>query len=300
MSSVISRRDGSIALRRIIILIGLTLGALVLTASPARADSDADKSRAHFKSGLDLAKMGNFKESRDEFLAAYKLYPHDSILLNLGIARYRVGEFVDAEQDLMRYLSDYAAATPEEEASARATLADVRGHLGTLRLRVLPASAHVRIDQRSVILHPGEQTEVRVLIGTHTVYAEAENFTGTNTHVDVGTGAPATLEMKLEPLPAGERAAHNLELPAAGMVLIGVSLASVALGTFSGIHAVNLSNQYSSDHDGGVRDEGMVFRTMADVSIGIAIVSAGVGAYLIFDKRTQTKVGLGPDGRIHF
>jgi hypothetical protein len=158
----------------------------------------------------------------------------------------------------------------------------------------------VKIDDRHVILHPGEATDVRVLIGPHTVSAEADNFRPTNEHTEVGTTGKASLEIKLDPLPAGARAARNFELPAAGMVLIGVSLAAIAVGTFSGIHAVNLSNQYANDHDGGVRDEGMVFRTMADVSFGIAIVGAGVGAYLILDKRTQTAVALGPDGALHF
>src|SRR5580693_4636456 len=111
----------------ILFLVTLTI---LFASKNARAETDVDRARVLVKSGLDHFKLARYVEARDEFVAAYKMYPHDSILLNLGLAHEKTGEYVDAERELMRYIADYAAATPEEIATARATLFDVRGHLG--------------------------------------------------------------------------------------------------------------------------------------------------------------------------
>src|SRR5579883_3465343 len=73
-------------------------------APPARGDADArERSRAAFRRGVAQAHDGDYPAARDSFLEAYKLFPHPSILLNLGISRARTGEWVDAEQDLVHF-----------------------------------------------------------------------------------------------------------------------------------------------------------------------------------------------------
>src|SRR5215472_18592184 len=94
-------------------------------ALPAAAFGEdvREQSRAAFLHGVSEAHQGNYAAARDAFLEAYRLFAHPSILLNLGIARWHTGEYVAAEQDLARFLSDDGGASDDEIASARAALA---------------------------------------------------------------------------------------------------------------------------------------------------------------------------------
>ena len=69
--------------------------APMMIADPAR-----DQSRAAFMRGVADAHQGHYTAARDAFLEAYTLFAHPSILMNLGIARWHTGEYVQAERDL--------------------------------------------------------------------------------------------------------------------------------------------------------------------------------------------------------
>jgi Tfp pilus assembly protein PilF len=95
-------------------------GSVTSVAREARADepqitADADareKSRVAFRRGVAQLRSQDWTAARASFEAAWALYPHPSILLNLGIARLRTDEPVRAEQDLVRFLSEDVGASP--------------------------------------------------------------------------------------------------------------------------------------------------------------------------------------------
>src|ERR1700690_423615 len=112
----------------------VALLAVLASAPSARADGRED-SRASFRRGVSAAEAGDYAGARDAFLEAYRLFAHPSILLNLGIARWRTGENVAGEEALAKFLSDDGGASQAEIASARAALSQTRDHLGTLHVR---------------------------------------------------------------------------------------------------------------------------------------------------------------------
>ena len=116
-----------------LLLAAATLATLVASAAPGHAQDDPkEQSRAAFRRGVSQASAGDYAGARDSFQEAYRLFAHPSILLNLGIARWHTGEYVAAEQDLVRFLSDdggaseLLAALPRHEAGVTKNLEMVR------------------------------------------------------------------------------------------------------------------------------------------------------------------------------
>lgn len=276
-------------------LLGTALGLLVAARSPvAAADDPREESRAAFRRGVASVQAGSFAAARDAFLEAYRRFPHPSILLNLGIARWRTGEYVEAEQDLARFLSDDGGATADEVSSARGALAHVRENLGTLRLRVAPAAARATLDGRGIPLEPGRFADVRVVSGAHVLVAEAPDHTARRRDVVIAAGAPLEVDLALavgesrgpDPSVAAPPPARDATRVAVGWSVIGVAIVAAGVGTYAGVRALGLADDYATpgragyqDHD--TRASGILLRTVADVAFASSIATAAVGAYLV-------------------
>ena len=188
-------------LRHLLLAASLAAALLASSVEAGADEGPREQSRAAFRKGVTWVQEGNYAAARDAFLDAYKIFPHPSILLNLGIARAHTGEWVEAEQDLVRFLADDGGAQPDELASARAELAQARSHLGTFRLRVSPDGARAALDGKPLALIPGSFVDVRTTRGTHDSAVDADGFTPSRSTVVV----------------AGERAPNvDLALSAAG------------------------------------------------------------------------------------
>lgn len=291
------------SVRRALLVVALLVWAMAASAAPD--DSSRERSRAAFLHGVELVQKGDFQGARGAFVEAHKLFPHPSILLNLGIVRARLGELVEAEQNLVGFLANDGGATPEEVKGARQTLGDVRAHLGTIKVRVEPATARATIDEKAVALAPGELAEVRVVLGEHELVLEAPGFVTERTRVRVSgpepevvvrSLAPVKLETPRAPLPARVLAGGTL-LGASGFALL------VAIGT--GARAIERADAYnvrtSSEYRvAGVRDEGVAFRTATDVLLVSAVLLGGAGAAVLLwpagrapGPRVSATVGLG-------
>jgi tetratricopeptide (TPR) repeat protein len=274
--------------------------ASVLAPLPARAQppscvpagsesNDArDRSRAAFRKGVADAHDGDYVAARQCFSEAYKLFPHPSILLNLGISRARTGEWLEAEQDLVHFLADDGGAQPDEVASARSELAQVRGHLGTFRLRVSPDGAHATLDARPIALLPGSFVDVRAPRGKHDLHVEADGYAPTDRTVAIAADRASDVDVALAavaggtpppgPTPDGRRTL--------GWLFVGASVVAAGVGLYAGIQAKALSDQYNvpgsaSFQDPSTKAKGITFRTSADVAFLSALALAGVGLYFV-------------------
>ena len=294
-------------LRRLVLAAAIA-SALVLSArAGAAGDADArERSRAAFRRGVAQAGAGDYAAARDSFQEAYRIFPHPSILLNLGIARAHTGEWLEAEQDLVHFLADDGGAHPEELASARAELAQARGHLGTFRLRVAPDGARAALDGRPVALIPGNFVDVRTTRGAHTLHAEADGFQPIDRAVAVASDRAPNVDVTLaaagggptEPAPGDGRRTMALFFLAGGAVAAGV-------GVYAGIEAASRANDYNTPGSGHFQDSstkasGLVFRTSADVAFAGALVLGGVGAYFLLtapsSAAVQARVVVSPQG----
>jgi hypothetical protein len=282
--------------------------AVLASPSVALAGDAREDSRAAFRRGVQQLEANDYANARDSFALAYKLFPHPSILLNLGIARAHTGEWLDAEQDLIHFLADDGGAPANEIASAHTQLAEVRKHLGSIRLRVTPSGAVARIDAHPVALIPGKFVDVRAVTGSHALHVEAAGHEPIDRTLDVDNAQVAALDVAL--VPSAKRGAERVDdgassqRPMIGFVLIGGGVVLAGLGVASGIHAKSLADDYNTPNSGSFQDastksSGLLFRTLADVAFASAIVAGGIGVYFLASSPsstsgTQARVVVGP------
>jgi len=280
----------------------LVLGAaLALAPRSAHADDAREASRAEFRRGVTLVNEGDFQHAREAFAEAYRLFPHPSILFNLGLTRAKTGEYVQAEQDLVRFLADDGGATQDEVQSARQALATTRTHLGTFKLRVEPAGARARLDDDWVALVAGDSVSVRTSTGAHSLHVEAEGHVARDLDVDVDSSRVDTVDVRLVPVHVPDPNQGKTQRTA-GYALIGTGSVIAAFGIFAGVYAIVSANAYNTAGDPNfqnpdTKSTGTTFRTLADVSFITALVTAGVGAALVLAApRATTTVAAGPTG----
>jgi len=269
--------------------------ASVSASSRAQADESRDRSRAAFRRGVALVKQGDYRGARDAFEQAYRLFAHPSILLNLGIARAKTGEYVAAEEDLARFLSDDGGASQGEVASARQVIGDVRTHLGTLKIKVAPDAALATLDGKAIALAPGALAEVRTTVGSHDLHLEAEGYQTADERIIVTRDRDTVRQVALfaaarapapAPAPVARKPAppESNERAVVGWTLVGVGGAGLAVGAFAGLRATSLASTYNHEtpRDPADRRAGIAYRTLADVAFGLGVLSAGLGGYLLW------------------
>jgi hypothetical protein len=302
-------------LRRLVLAAAIAT-ALLSSARPLLADDAADhagdareRSRAAFRRGVAQAQEGNYTAARDSFVEAYRIFPHPSILLNLGIARAHTGEWLEAEQDLVRFLADDGGAQPGELASARAELAQARSHLGTFRLRISPDGAHATLDAKPIALISGGVVDVRTTRGSHDLVVESEGYAAIDRPIVVTSERAPDVTVTLRP--AGAEGARPSSgggetQRTVGWFLLGGGVVATAIGTYAGLEAESLANKYNTAGSGSYQDpstkaRGLVFRTSADVAFLCALGLAGTGVYFLLTAPTapvsvQAVVGPGSAG----
>ncbi|MDF2695796.1 MAG: hypothetical protein K0S65_4179 [Labilithrix sp.] len=265
--------------------------------APSSVDAASrERSRAAFRKGVTQLRAQDWTGARASFEEAWSLVQHPSILLNLGIARLRTDDPVLAEQDLVRFLSEDPGAAPEELASAREALAEARSKIGTLRIVTTPASARVAIDGKPVgvrVAGGGGVAEARLKSGAHALSVQADGFRAEERSVDL----PAKSDTELRVVLAASDAGQLRESGPSTRTIVGWSLAGtagvalVASGVMA-LRAMSLANDYeergsASFQDKDVKDEGIAFRTGADVALVAGLV-AGAGAVVLL----LTDIGL--------
>lgn len=291
---------------RVVVIAMLTLAAVgaarptvVRADEPPVVDTDAkERSRAAFRKGVAQLRAQDWSAARASFETAYTLFPHPSILLNLGIARLRTDEPVRAEQDLVRFLSEDVGASADELASAREALAESRTKIGALKVIVVsPPSARVSVDGKAVetVRRPDGGAadvvaEVRTKPGRHAVSVEADGFSAVHRDVAIVARNEVAMTVKLAPIEtvAPKPADDGPKVrPIVGWSLAGLGGVAVATGVFCALRAKSLSDEYSDKgstrfQDADVRSEGTTFRSAADVALVVAIVSGTAAVILLF------------------
>ena len=264
---------------------------------PSVAEAEArDRSRVAFRKGVAQLRAQEWSAARASFEAAWSLFPHPSILLNLAIARLHTDDPVRAEQDLVRFLSEDGGASADELASAREALADARSRLGSLRVIASPPIVRVAVDgtavetlRRADAGASGVVAEMRIKPGRHAISVEAEGFVPVRRSVDVVAKGEASvtvilaaLEIVAKPPPEPPGVSTRSIV---GWSLAGLAGAALVTSGVTGLRAKSLSSDYGDPEsprfqDADARSTGITFRTAADVALGVATVS-GVAAIIL-------------------
>jgi hypothetical protein len=277
----------------------------------AYAESPRDESRTAFLRGVNEAHQSHFTAARDAFIEAYRLFPHPSILMNLGIARMRTGEYLASERDLTRFLKDDGGALPEDLANANAALVVVRGHIGTLRVRVSPRTAHATLDGAPLALTASTFVDVRAVVGPGELKVTADGYTPVMREVMVSREQIEPVDVILTPSAPSATAGDGPEHASGGLRserhallgwgLIGTGGILAVVGTVAGIEAISLAHDYNTPGSGqyqasSTRSSGVAWRTSADVLFVTAFVAGGAGAYVLLRPipKADTRVAVSP------
>lgn len=268
---------------------------------PAATNADPqakEKSRAAFRRGVGQLKAQDWTGARASFEEAWSLVQHPSILLNLGIARLKTDEPVLAEADLVRFLSEDPGAAADEIASAREALAEARTKIGTLRVVATPATARVVIDGKPTPIRASGDAgtaEARLKSGTHSVSVDADGYNPSEKSVELPAKSETEVKVSLTPKEGGSPGVKSPTTRSTGgpttRTIVGWSLAGVGAGALlasgiMGIRAISLSGDYEDEsnratfQNADVKDEGIAFRTGADIAF-VAALLAGAGAIVL-------------------
>jgi hypothetical protein len=153
--------------------------------APDQATLDA---RRHFKAGTKLYRDGNYGGALAEFEEAYRLKPGVGSLQNVALSQKGLFRYAEAAATLEQLLSQHGAELSEGERQAvNEALSELKGLVASVKLRVVPESARVLLDGRS--LAAAEWAAPLVLnVGEHTLSVDAPGYSPERRMVRVAGG----------------------------------------------------------------------------------------------------------------
>lgn len=286
----------------------LTLSFGAADAQEPPRPTDHSIAQGLFEEALGLMEQGNAAEACPKLAESHRLDPGSGTILNLAICLERVGKtasaYVAYDEALARAVRD---GNREREATARERLAHLRPLVSKVVVRVHPGTASlerldIQVDGASV---RSEAWGIRVPVdpGVHTISAAALNRVGVRREVTIDEPGKVyeveipALALAPVPVPAVTATrsvdAHSttnrrsllgyVMLSAGGVLLVG--------GGISGVLAVDRHAESDRECPGardscsaaGVRAEESATRFSwgANIGIGLGLVAAGVGTYLL-------------------
>ncbi|MFO0653151.1 MAG: PEGA domain-containing protein [Polyangiales bacterium] len=194
----------------------LTTSAAIAQTQPAPSPAAVAEARERFQRGVALSQEHNYNAAMVEFQRAYELTRNAAVLFNISATHELTGHFVEALDAML----DYERNAPRDQVTARraeidATLARLRGRIGTVVIRFEADGLDVRVDnlQRSV----GEaRTGIRVAAGRHRIALSAPHFSAREEEIDVAGGSTVVLSEPLVP----ERAFMAVDCNVAGAEIL--------------------------------------------------------------------------------
>jgi hypothetical protein len=147
------------------------------TKTPDAPDPQTLEARRHFKAGTKLYRDGNYGGALAEFEEAYRLKPGAGSLQNVALSQKGLFRYSEAAATLEQLLAKHAGELSDGERQAVAeALAELKGLMATIKLRVQPEQARVLLDGRP--LSTSDWAAPIVLnVGEHTLTADAPGYT---------------------------------------------------------------------------------------------------------------------------
>lgn len=145
--------------------------------SPAAApDAQTLEARRHFKVGTKLYRDGNYGGALAEFEEAYRLKPGAGSLQNIALSQKGLFRYSEAAASLEQLLAKHEGELTEGERQAvREALAELKGLVASIKLRVVPQDARVLLDGRT--LSPQElAAPITLNVGEHTLNVDAPGY----------------------------------------------------------------------------------------------------------------------------
>jgi hypothetical protein len=234
------RRPGPVANTARPFLVGLFL--LGTRGAPAFADeTPADRAKAEFARGVELADQGDYQAALQAFAEAYTASPNFAVLYNIGQAQVALGRPQEAAATLQRYLREgQDGVPPERRQQVQDQIKLLQSFLVEIDLATDPAGATISIDNREVGRTPMPEP-VRLTAGTHKITAKLDQVTPdqpppaalVNPKAAECPDDKASIAAQAEPPPASppRRSAARAAVPYL-LAGVGVALGAGALGVY--------------------------------------------------------------------
>ena len=181
-----------------LLLTTMAVAALSLLTTLAAAEP-RDDARQHFDHALELVDAGDLEEAVDEFLRAYELMPHHTVLYNLGQTYQALGRPVEAMDAFERFLRDGGTEVSD------AQRAEVRRELAKLALQVAEVTLHVEPPQATVAVDGKDLGPASALgpsrwrAGTHHVVVSCAGYLPNDREITVAGNERVELRLALKP-----------------------------------------------------------------------------------------------------
>ncbi len=181
----------------------LTL-ALLLVARGAAAQTPPSpaavaEARERFQRGVALSDERNYNAAMVEFQRAFELTRNPAVLFNISATHELTGHYVEALDAML----DYERLAPRDTVAQRraeidATLARLRGRIGTLVVRFEADGLQVQVDglQRAVT---EARAGLRLSAGRHRISLAAPHYTPREEELDLAGGSTVVLSEPLSP-----------------------------------------------------------------------------------------------------
>jgi hypothetical protein len=297
------------------------LTALALTAPIAHAQGgDAAAAESLFREARQLMSQGKTSEACAKFEASNRLDPSSGTMINLADCHVKEGKTASAWAEFLaasRIARQQNVPQRAEEAIKRA--GELEKSLSYFTLSVAGKVPGEEIRRDDALLSDGAlSSKIPVDPGPHVISASAPGYktwaktivvkpNGDLQGVDVPTLEKDTAAAATVPPPAasspptattpapkekeGQEASEGSGRKTAGYVLGGIGIAATGVGTFFGLKALSTYGKVKdecpsldgcSQRAGDLRDDAGTQGNIANITLGVGLLSLAAGAYLVF------------------
>jgi hypothetical protein len=200
-------------------VLATAIAAALVTAGPAHGQKGGkEEAKYHFDQGVKLYKKDDFSGALAEFLKAYDVAPHYSVLYNIASCQMELESYLDALGNFERYFAEGGdAISGGRRAEVEEKIVELEGLLSKVKIEVDQEGATIVVDghERGVTPH---EALIFLDAGTHSMSIEKEGF---ETYVEefiLSRSESASFRITLEPIARpGEQAVKEpaVEEPAA-------------------------------------------------------------------------------------
>jgi len=311
--------------RRFAVGLAVILGFAATNAFAQPSPEDKAVAESLFRDGRRMMDEGKFKEACRKLEESQRLDPADGTLLNLAVCHEKEGRVATAWGEFMTALtSARREGRSDRESLAREHIQAIEPTLPRLFIEV-PQTARVpglKVLRNGTPLQQGAwDTAIPIDPGEVEIEAQAPDYKPWKTKLTIALAKTDRVTVpKLLPAPPAPKASATgfvgLQTPPpdsggqriTGLVLGGVGLAAVGVGSYFGIRA---SSKRSDSDDGckvvngqeqctqravDLNEEARTSARIADVSIGLGVVALAAGAYLYFTSPAGSSTSAASNG----
>lgn len=282
-------------------------------AAPAAAQKEGkDDARRFFNAGQKAFQAGRYVEAAKAFEEAFRLKPHPFPMINAGDAWEKAGELALAARSYQKVLV-FEQSTEQDRSDATERLAKLSPKVGIIELEGDP-SMRARVDEDE--FKGGDR--VYVVPGEHVV-SLLDVDSAKDKKVDVAAGASRTVTLaSLKPGAQGDADTTGSDASTSGTpdpsqdqvptkkggirattwLMFGLTAVGAGGAVYFGLQVNDAEKKYNDAPNQDEYDRFNQNKLLTNVSLGVAVLSAGIGTVLLIGDLKRKEPAPAPDARL--